>query len=149
MKVILTQDMPGTGKKGETVEVREGYGRNFLIPKGFALPATEGNIKRFEHIVKSIQNKKARAAKTAEATREKLKEVTLVIKKKAGTDGKLFGSVTNKDVAEAIYKVTGYEIDKKDIEIPEQIKSIGTHTVEVHLDANIDVSVKVEVEKLE
>jgi len=148
MKVILTQDLPGTGKRGETVDVREGYGRNFLIPKGLALLATEANIKRFEHIVKSLKDKKVRALKTAEEIRERLKEITLVIKKKAGVDGKLFGSVTNKDVAEAIYEIMGHVIDRKGIKIAEPIKSIGSHVVEIHLDEHVNVKVKVEVEKI-
>jgi large subunit ribosomal protein L9 len=149
MKVILTEDVRGTGKKGDQVTVKDGYGRNFLLPKGLAVAAMEGNVKRLESVIKSLQNKKTRELKTAEDLKAKLEEVSLVIKMKAGDDGKLFGSVTHKDVAEAIKKVAGIEIDKKLIRIEEPIKMTGTYTVEVHLTQDVNAGVKIEVEKEE
>jgi large subunit ribosomal protein L9 len=149
MKVILTEDVLGTGKKGQVVDVKDGHGRNFLIPRGLALPATEGNIKRFENIVKNLSSKKGRSLKTAEDMKVKIEECSLTIKKKAGTDGKLFGSVTPKDITEAIKKVLGVEIDKKNVKIDEPIKMTGAYTIEVHLKQDINAKVKIEVEKKE
>jgi len=147
MKVILTEDLRGTGKKGETVDVKEGYGRNYLIPEGLALPATESNKKRFENIIKNLQDKKGRVLKAAADIKDKLEEITLVIKKKAGADGKLFGSVTHKDVADAIKETIDVEIDRKGVKINEPIKSTGSHALEIHLEQNVTATVKVEVEK--
>ena len=149
MKVILTEDVRGTGKKGDMVTVKDGFGRNFLLPKGLAIPALEGNVKRLDSLMKNIQSKKTREAKNAEELKAKLEEMPLVIKMKAGEDGKLFGSVTHKDVAEAIKNVSGIEIDKKMIRIEEPIKMTGAHTIEVHLQQDVDAFVKIEVEKEE
>ncbi|HPP07408.1 MAG TPA: 50S ribosomal protein L9 [Syntrophorhabdaceae bacterium] len=149
MKVILTEDIKGTGKKGDVIEVRDGYGRNFLLPRGLALPATEGNIKRFDHVVKASEKKKERQIKTASEIKLKLEELTLNIKKKAGADGKLFGSVTTQDLSDLIKKHTGLDIDKKKIRIEEPIKSIGMHSFGVHLEKGITASVRLEVEKEE
>ena len=146
MKVILTEDLRGSGKRGETIEVKEGFGRNFLIPKGLALPATEGNIKKAENIIKERMAKKERDLKTAADIKIKLEEVTLNMKKKAGIDGKLFGSITNKDVAEAVKTTLSFEIDKKDVKIKEPIKVTGLHEIEIHLEQGITANVKVEVE---
>jgi large subunit ribosomal protein L9 len=149
MKVILVEDVRGAGKKGETVSVKDGYGRNFLVPKGLAIPSSEGNVKRLDSIVKSLENKKERNLKNAEDLKARLEELSLTIKMKAGDDGKLFGSVTHKDIAEAIEKAVNVEIDKKLIRIEEPIKMTGSHTVEVHLKQGTNASVKIEVEKEE
>jgi len=147
MKVILTEDMRGTGKRGETIDVKDGFGRNFLIPKGLALAATEGNIKRAENLIKDLVTKKDRDLKTAADIKVKLEEITLTIKKKAGVDGKLFGSVTHKDVTDAVKVLLGLEIDKRNIRIDEPIKITGAHEIEIHLKQGVAARVKVEVEK--
>ena len=149
MKVILIEDLKGTGKKGEVVEVRDGYGRNFLIPKGLALPAVEGNVARLDHVVKSIENKKARELKTAEEVKAKLEEITVHLKKKVGVDGKLFGSVTHKEVAEEVGKVLGMPVDRKQIRLDETIKMTGAYTVGIHLGQGVNAEVKIEVEAQE
>lgn len=149
MKVILTEDLRGSGKRGDTIEVKEGFGRNFLIPKGLALPATEGNIKKAENIIKERIAKKERDLKIAGDIKAKLEEITLIIRKKAGADGKLFGSVTNKDIAEAVKGTIGFEIDKKNIKIKEPIKATGLHEVEIHLEQGVAANVKTEVEQEE
>lgn len=149
MKVILTEDVRGTGKKGDKVTVKDGYGRNFLLPKGLAIPAIEGNVKRLDSLLKSVQNKKARDLKSAEDLKAKLEELTFVIKMRAGEDGRLFGSVTNKDISEAIMNIAGIEIDKKNVRIDEPIKMTGAHTVEVHVEQDVNAAIKVEVEKEE
>ncbi|HOC46916.1 MAG: 50S ribosomal protein L9 [Syntrophorhabdaceae bacterium] len=149
MKVILIEDVQGAGKKGDTVTVRDGYGRNFLVPRGLAIPATQGNVARFENIIRSVSKKKERDIQTAEELKARLQEVTLAIRKKAGEDGRLFGSVTNKDIAEAVKASTGVEIDKKLVRLEEPIKVTGEHTVVIHLQPEINAEVKIEVEKEE
>jgi len=146
MKVILVEDLKGTGKRGEIVEVKDGYGRNFLIPKGLALPAVEGNVARLEHIVKTVANRKAKEMKTAEEIKARLEEITLHVKKKVGLDGKLFGSVTHKEITEGIKNVLGLAIDRKQVKIEDAIKMTGAFTVEVHLGQGINAPVKIEVE---
>ncbi|MCX7966485.1 MAG: 50S ribosomal protein L9 [Syntrophorhabdaceae bacterium] len=147
MKVILTEDIKGTGKKGDVIEVRDGYGRNFLLPKGLALPASEANIKRFEHVLKAFEKKKERQVKAAGDMKAKLEEFTLNIKKKAGQDGRLFGSVTPQELSDLIKQKTGFEIDKKKIRLDDPIKSTGMHIFSVHLEKGIIATVKLEVEK--
>ncbi len=149
MKVILTEDVRGTGKKGDKVTVKDGYGRNFLLPKGLAIPAIEGNVNRLESLLKNVQNKKARNLKNAEELKAKLEELTFVIKMRAGEDGRLFGSVTNKDISETIKNAAGFEIDKKNVRIEEPIKMTGTHSVEIHIEQDVNATVKIEVEKEE
>lgn len=149
MKVILIEDVQGTGKKGDTVTVRDGYGRNFLVPRGLAIPASQGNVARFENIVRSVSNKKARDIQTAEELKTRLQEVTLAIKKKAGEDGRLFGSVTHKDIVEAVKASTGIEIDRKLVRLEEPIKITGEHMVVIHLQPDVNAEVKVEVQKEE
>ncbi|HOV91350.1 MAG TPA: 50S ribosomal protein L9 [Syntrophorhabdaceae bacterium] len=149
MKVILTEDLKGTGKKGDVIDVRDGYGRNFLLPRGLALPASEGNIKRFEYIIKDYEKKRERSLKTAADKKARLEEMTFTIKMKAGQDGRLFGSVTPADISETIKKSTGFDVDKKNIRIEEPIKSTGMHTFVVHLEKDINATVKIEVEKEE
>ncbi|OPY05887.1 MAG: 50S ribosomal protein L9 [Syntrophorhabdus sp. PtaB.Bin184] len=149
MKLILIEDVQGTGKKGDTVTVRDGYGRNFLVPRGLAVPATEGNVVRFENIVRSVSNKKARDLQTASELKTKLEETTLTIKKKAGEDGRLFGSVTHKDVVEAVKVFSGVEVDRKLVRLEEPIKTTGSHTVVIHLQPDVNAEVKIEVEKEE
>lgn len=147
MKVILTEDVKGTGKKGDVVAVKDGHGRNFLIPRGLALPATEGNVKRFENVVKSIENKRGRDLKVAGELKARLEELSLSIKKKVGVDGKLFGSVTPTDIVEAIRAATGVEVDKKSVRLDEPIKMSGAYTVAIHLEQDVNASVQIEVEQ--
>ncbi|MDR2017652.1 MAG: 50S ribosomal protein L9 [Syntrophobacterales bacterium] len=149
MKVILIEDLKGTGKKGEIVDVRDGYGRNFLIPKGLALPAVEGNVARLDHIVKSAANKKIRELKTAEEIKARLEEITVHVKKKVGVDGKLFGSVTHKDIAVEIGSILSVPVDRKQIRMDEVIKMTGAYTVEIHLGQGVNAEVKIEVEAQE
>jgi large subunit ribosomal protein L9 len=147
MKVILTQDMRGTGKRGETLDVKDGFGRNYLIPRGLALAATEGNMKRAEKIIKDLIVKKDRDLKAAADIKVKLEDISLAIKKKAGLDGKLFGSITHKDVSDAVKNLLGLEIDKKSIKIDQPIKTTGLHEIEIYLEQGVSAHVKVEVEE--
>jgi large subunit ribosomal protein L9 len=147
MKVILLENIENLGKKGETQEVKDGFGRNFLIPRHLAIPATKGNIKNLQEHARNLIDRKERDVKSAEVTKQRLDEASLTIKHKAGQDGKLFGSVTVKELAEAIKKVLGIEVDRKSIRLAEPIKMTGAYTVDVHLEKGVSAHVKVEVEQ--
>ncbi len=146
MKVILLETVQGVGRKGEMYEVRDGYGRNYLIPRGLALPATAGNVKKAAEQAKGIIQKRERDIKSAEELKERLGQASLTVKKKAGVDGKLFGSVTTKDVADAIKKAFGMDVDKKGITLGESIKMTGSFTADLHLGGGVNAQVKLEVE---
>ncbi len=147
MKVILLENIENVGKKGETQDVKDGFGRNFLIPRHLAIPATKGNIEHLQEHARKLIDRKERDVKTAEATKQRLDEALLTIKHKAGQDGKLFGSVTVKELAEAIKQVLDIEVDRKSIRLDEPIKMTGAYTVDVHLEKGVSAQVKVEVEQ--
>ena len=147
MKVILLENIENVGKKGETQEVKDGFGRNFLIPRHLAILATKDNIKSLQQHARKLIDRKDRDLKTAEVTKQKLDETSLTIKHKAGQDGKLFGSVTVKELAETIKQVLGIEVDRKSIRLNEPIKMTGAYTVDVHLEKGVSAQVKVEVEQ--
>ena len=144
MKVILREDVKNLGQMGEVVNVADGYARNFLFPKKFAVVANTGNIKEFEHTKKVIQERAAKVKASLKSAAEKLAGVSVTIKSKSGEDGKLFGSVTNMDIAEAL-AAEGYEVDKKKIVIDEPIKRTGEYTVSIKLHQDISSEVKVQV----
>ncbi|MBS1634372.1 MAG: 50S ribosomal protein L9 [Bacteroidetes bacterium] len=136
MEVILKQDVKGLGFKNDTVKVRNGYGRNYLIPQGIALLATESNKKVQAEEAKQRSFKEEKLRKEAAANAEKLAGVTVKVGAKAGESGKIFGSVTNIQVAEALKKA-GYDIERKNIELAEDaIKSLGTYTAKIRLYKN-------------
>ncbi|MGA3173377.1 MAG: 50S ribosomal protein L9 [Syntrophorhabdales bacterium] len=148
MKVILLDNVEGVGKKGETRDVRDGFGRNFLVPRGFAMPATRGNIKRAQEQAKVIMGKREKDLETAGQMKMRLEEAPpLVIKKKSGVDGKLFGSVTAKDVAEAATTALGLEIDRRALRLVEPIKMTGAYTVEAHLEKGVVAQIRLEIEE--
>lgn len=147
MKVILIDDVPGTGKKGQALDVKDGFARNFLLPRGLAIGATQGNVKRFDKIVGDLEKKKERHLKAAGDLKATLEQAMLTIKKNVGADGKLFGSVTHKDVVEAIQGALSISIDKRLVRFEEPIKMTGAYTVDVHLEEGVHASVKIEVEK--
>lgn len=145
MIVILTKDVKGTGKAGEVVKVSDGYARNMLLPKGLAKEATEGNVKNLEK-QRAIAAEKLEAQKeAAKKQAEKLEGVTLVIKSKGGENGKLFGSITSKDIAEALEKQENIKIDKKKIELANPIKQTGETQVTVKLFSEVSATLKVNV----
>ena len=147
MKVILLENIDNVGRKGETHEVKEGFGRNYLIPRHLAILATKDNIKSLQQHARKLIDRKDRDLKTAEMTKQRLDETLLTIKHKAGQDGKLFGSVTVKELAEAIKNVLGIEVDRKSIRLDEPIKMTGAYTIDIHLEKGISAQVKVEVEQ--
>lgn len=146
MRVILLDNVEGVGKTGEMQDVRDGFGRNFLIPRGLALPATSGNVKKLEERARAIIQRNERNVKTAEAIKTRLEEATLTIKKKAGVDGKLFGSVTPMEIAENIKMALDIDINKKDIRLAEPIKNTGAHEVDIHLEKGVQSQLKIEIE---
>ena len=133
MQVILNQDVKGTGKKGEIVKVSDGFARNMLFPRGLATEATTANIRNLEKQKAIAAEKKAEEKKAAEELAAKLEDIKVVIKTKSGEGGKLFGSITSKDIAEETKKQTGIVIDKKKIQLNSPIKNIGTFNVSVKL----------------
>lgn len=147
MKVILNQDVKGTGKKGEIVEVNDGYARNFLIKKGFATEGTAQNLYVAEQRKKAHDAKIAAERAEAQITADKLKKMTLTVKAKAGENGgKMFGSVTNENIAAALAD-NGIEIDKKKIEIKESIRDFGDFEVLVRVYPEISARLKITVER--
>ena len=143
MIVILMKDVKGSGKAGDVVKVSDGYARNMLLPKGLAKEATEGNIRSLEKqkaiAAEKLEEQKAAAKEMA----AKLEKITLKIESKGGDSGKLFGSITSMDIADAIQKQVGNKIDKKKIVLSKPIKEIGEHTVEVKLYPEVSATVKV------
>jgi large subunit ribosomal protein L9 len=144
MKVILKEDVKKLGNMGQIVTVADGYARNYLVPKGLAVEASTKNMKSLEHAQKVIQEKAKKVKESMEEFAERLSKVTLVMKAKAGEEGKLFGSVTSMDIAEQL-KNEGIDIDKKKILLEEPIKRLGNYTVGIHLHADINSRINLQV----
>lgn len=144
MKVILKEDIRHLGKIGQVVDVADGYARNYLLPKGLAIEANIKNIKSIEHERKLLQEKAKKLKDTAIDIASKISGTTLSIKAKAGEDGKLFGSVTTMDIAEAL-RSEGIDIDKKKIILEEPIKRLGSYAVTVKLHAEAAAQLSLEV----
>jgi large subunit ribosomal protein L9 len=144
MKVILKDDVNNVGKMGEIVNVANGYARNYLVPRGFAVVASTKNIKTIEHEKRIIKEKAKKIMNSAQELSDKISKITLIVKANAGEEGKLFGSVTTMDIAELIKK-EGIEIDKKKISIDDPIKRLGTYTVHVQVHPDITTNITVQV----
>lgn len=147
MKVILKQDVKGLGKKGDVVNTSDGYARNFLFPKGLAVEATEGKIKEQQAQKANEAKKKSQELQEAKEIAKKLSEVVLTLKVKTGENGKLFGSITSKDISEALKNQYGYDIDKKKIVLDEAIKVAGIYKVEVKVYPEVSATIKVSIEQ--
>jgi len=146
MKVILSEDVKGKGKKGQMIEVSDGYARNFLFTKGLAIEATAANVNVMKTKQAAESAKKAKELAAAKELAEKLSKVALTIKIKAGESGKLFGAISNKDIAEELKKQHSFDIDKKKIVLPDVIKSVGTFTVQAKLYNEVSAKFNVTVE---
>lgn len=133
MKVILNADIKGVGKKNEIINASDGYARNFLLPKKLAVPADAQNMNVLNAKKASEQHKKNVEFEEAKKTQEKMKEIVVKIKTKAGENGKTFGSITSKEISENLEKQFKIKVDKKKISLPEQIKTLGTYIVDVKL----------------
>jgi len=141
MKVVLQKDVPGLGKKDTAADVAEGYARNYLIPRGLALPASSAALKRIEVIRDAERRKEAREEAKAREDARKLKEHGVTIRTKAGDKGRLYGSITSKDVADAIRAV----IDRRKIELKDPIRELGEHMVTVKLFTGVSADVMITV----
>lgn len=145
MIVILNRDVKGTGKAGDIVKVSDGYARNMLLPKGYAAEATQGNIRSLEKQKELMAQKKAEEKAAAQELGAKLEEAKVVIKTKSGEGGRLFGSITSKDIAEAVKEQTGLNVDKKKIQLNSPIKNIGTFEIGVKLYPEVSCKLSVQV----
>ncbi len=146
MQVVLTRDVKGLGKAHEVKSVSEGYARNYLIPRGLAMPATKESLEMVAREQKHATTIAAQQHARAEAMAARLKEKPLLFKVKAGETGRLYGSITTKDVAEAIGKILGADFDKRMVDLEHPIRQIGTFLVELKLPSNVTGQVRVIVE---
>lgn len=146
MQVILQEDIASLGRAGDIVNVSEGYGRNYLLPRKKAVPADPGNLKQLEHAKRVVQAKQLKLRRAAAEVAEKLKGASITIAREAGEEDKIFGSVTTKDVADAL-RADGYIIDRHDIHLEGPIKQLGIFDIPVRLHAEVMGTVKVWVVK--
>lgn len=142
MKVILREDVEHLGTAGTIVNVKNGFARNFLIPRNYAIPATGNNLAAFEHEARLMEAKRAKRRKEAEAQKAKLERISCSIAKKVGEQDKLFGSVTTQDIEKA-FASEGFTIDKKDILLTEPIKALGVYTIPVRVFDDVVANTKV------
>lgn len=145
MIVILTKDVKGTGKAGEVVKVSDGYARNMLIPRGLAKEATDGNVRSLEKQKKIMAEKQAADKQAAEELAGKISQLTVEIVTKGGENGRLFGSITSKDISDALKEQHGISIDKKKIGLDSPIKETGETTVKVKVYPEVTADLKVKV----
>ena len=148
MKVILNQDVKGQGKKGDLIEVSDGYARNFLLPKNLAIPATKENINVLKGQKESREYRAQQELEQAQETAKKISEISVLLKAKAGENGKLFGSITSKDVSEALTNQHHIKIDKKKFVLPDGIKTLGTTQIDIKIHPGVAAKLKVNVESL-
>jgi large subunit ribosomal protein L9 len=144
MKVILQEDVANLGQTGQIVKVKDGFARNYLVPRSLALVADERNVKQLQHNMRIAQARAAKVLTAARELAEKLATVAVSIKRESGEEGKLFGSVTNRDIAEAL-AAEGFEIDRRTIQLDEPIRSIGVFNVQVKLHPEVQTQAKVYV----
>lgn len=147
MEVILLKKVENLGDLGEKVAVKAGYGRNFLLPTGAAVPATEENLKAFEARRADLEKAAADAVQAAEARKAKLEAVSSFrISAKAGDEGKLFGSIGTSDIAEACTQQSGVEVSKKEVRLPEgPFHNIGSYEIQLHLHSDVNASIQLEI----
>ena len=144
VKLILRESVHGLGEAGDLVTVKPGFARNFLLPEGKAILATEGNVRELEHKQRVVAAKVAKERKEQTALRDRIQAVTLAVAARAGEEGKLFGSVTSAQIAELL-AAQGVEVDRRRIQLDEPIKEIGEHAVEIRLQRDLVARVKVVV----
>ncbi len=143
LNVVLQKDVSHLGKGGDVVKVAPGFARNFLIPQGMALPASEGNVARFEHIKRIASERATKARAEAQGAATKLSAVEIKLTARAGSEGKLYGSITSKDIEQAL-KSKGFDVDRKKLTV-DAIRSVGTFEVQAKLAPGVDATFKVTV----
>ena len=141
MQIILTQDVANLGKAGELVAVKPGYGRNYLIPRGYAVSATANNVNRLEHERKVIERRVAKEKATAQSIADRLNGMTLQFERQVGEEDKLFGSVSNRDIADQLKKA-GIDVDHRKIELEHPVKALGKYETVVRLGAGVSAQLK-------
>lgn len=146
MKVILRSEVENLGKNGDVLVVADGYGRNYLLPKGLAVKATPQNLKQLESAIKAREEQKKEEIEIAKGLAEKINAISVVVKAKAGDTGKLFGSVTNSELAAKLEEQHGIAVDKRRIDVKESIKQVGFYTINVKLHPEVVAVLKVNVE---
>lgn len=148
MKVILQQDVKSLGNKGDVVDVSDGYARNYLFPRKFALEASSGNLKEVKAKKELLKKRQQQEIDKAEQLKEKLANTLITLTTKAGENGKLFGSVTSKEIATVLQSKHGIKIDKRKIDMPEPIKSLGSYGVKVKIHPQVhgELTVKITAE---
>jgi large subunit ribosomal protein L9 len=144
MEVILKEDIANVGKIGEVVRVRDGYARNYLLPRGLVLLANKKNLKTFEHQKKLVADQKQKITRQAKSVGEAVTGVSLIIRMRVGEEGKLFGSVTNIQIEKAL-KAQGLTVDRRKIQLEEPIKAVGDYEVPIRMTADLTVPLKVSV----
>jgi len=145
MKLILTQEVSGLGAPGDVVDVASGYGRNYLIPRGFAMRWTRGAEKQVDLIQRARSVREIRSLDDAKAAAAELQNLMVRLPRRAGTNGRLFGSVGSADIADAVRAAGGPELDRRRIEVPDPIKTAGTHQVRVRLHPEVNATINIEV----
>lgn len=145
MKVILTQDIKGVGKKDQIINANDGYARNYLFPKNLAIPADKGNLTNLQSKKTSEEHRKELEKEAAKETATKIEKITLKLPVKAGENGKVFGSVTSKEIAESLEKQYKIKVDKKKIILAEPIKVLGTFQIDIKLYDGVIGKLKVNV----
>src|SRR6201998_2159910 len=145
MKLILTQEVAGLGSPGDVVDVAAGYGRNYLLPRGFAMPWTRGAEEQVDLIKRARAAREIRTLEDAQAVAAQLERLTVRMKRRAGTNGRLFGSVGPADIAAAVREAGGPELDRRKIEVRDPIKTVGTHQVRVRLHPEVSAPVDIEI----
>ena len=146
MRVVLRKEVPGLGRPGDVKHVAEGYAQNFLLPRGLAVEASEGELKRVAQVQATAKAKKSRAHAEAEAIAERLASTKLTFKLKAGGTGKTFGSITNRDVADALKREAGIDVDRTKIHLEDPLRTLGTHEIEIRLLTDVRAKVTVTIE---
>ncbi|RTZ69136.1 MAG: 50S ribosomal protein L9 [Aquificaceae bacterium] len=149
MRVILIKDVPGYGTFGDIVNVKDGFANNYLIPRGLALPATEGNVKHVQEILKQKKRKLEREKAKAQEIAEKINGLVLEISRPVGVTGKLYGAITVGEIAEKIKETAGVEVDKRKIMLRSPIKNVGRYNITVKLHPEVSATVTVEVKPAE
>jgi large subunit ribosomal protein L9 len=142
MQVVLREDVPNLGRSGEVVNVKPGYGRNFLIPRGLAVLATPKNVSRLEHEKRVIESRTQKLLKDAQAVKDRLEQLSVNIARSVGAGDKLYGSVSGRDIAESI-QAAGVPIDHRKIHLEEPLRALGMYTVDIRLAREVVAKVKV------
>ena len=146
MEILLKQDVENLGSAGDIVKVKAGFARNYLIPRGLAMPATPGLRKQANQIKQAAERRRLRELKTAQDMAARIEQITLTFKAKAGESGRLYGSITSAAIAEKLSQELGTDIDRRDLRMEHSLRELGEHEVIIHLAQNVNASFKVIVE---